>query len=101
MVNEYQRRRDYAVNAINAIPGLHCECPKGAFYIFINCKSLGMKSADLASYLLDHAKIALVPGDVFGPGGEGYLRMSFANSYENIVEGCRRLKAAVEQLRQQ
>ena len=100
MVKEYQRRRDYAVKAINEIPGLHCECPKGAFYIFINCKSLNMKSADLSAYLLEEAKIALVPGDVFGPGGEGYLRMSFANSYDNIVEGCAQLKKAVALLQQ-
>lgn len=99
MVKEYLRRRDYAVAAINAIPGLSCLCPKGAFYIFINCKSLGKSSAELASYLLDEAKIALVPGDVFGPGGEGYLRLSFANSYENVVEGCRRLAQAVEALK--
>ena len=96
MVKEYQRRRDYAVKAINEIDGISCLKPKGAFYIFINCKKLGMTSAELSDYLLENAKIALVPGDVFGPGGEGYLRMSFANSYENIVEGCRRLKAAVE-----
>lgn len=100
MVKEYQRRRDYAVKAINEIPGLHCECPKGAFYIFINCKSLNMKSADLSAYLLEEAKIALVPGDVFGPGGEGYLRMSFANSYENVVAGCAQLKKAVALLQQ-
>ena len=100
MVKEYQRRRDYAVKAINEIPGLHCECPKGAFYIFINCKSLNMKSADLSAYLLEEAKIALVPGDVFGPGGEGYLRMSFANSCENVVEGCAQLKKAVALLQQ-
>ena len=99
MVREYQRRRDYAVKAINEIEGISCQCPKGAFYIFINCKSLGMTSADLSAYLLENAKIAMVPGDVFGPGGEGYLRMSFANSYENIVEGCASLKKAVEQLR--
>lgn len=98
MVKEYQRRRDYAVQAINEIDGLSCQCPKGAFYIFINCKSLGMKSAEVAAYLLEEAKIALVPGDVFGPGGEGYIRMSFANSYENVVEGCKRLQLAVEQL---
>jgi aminotransferase len=98
MVKEYQRRRDYAVKAINEIPGLHCECPKGAFYIFINCKSLNMKSADLAACLLEEAKIALVPGDVFGPGGEGYLRMSFANSYENVAAGCEQLRKAVEAL---
>ncbi|MGE4277230.1 MAG: pyridoxal phosphate-dependent aminotransferase [Lawsonibacter sp.] len=99
MVKEYKRRRDYAVAAINAIPGLSCLSPKGAFYIFINCKSLGKSSAELAAYLLDEAKIALVPGDVFGPGGEGYLRLSFANSYENIVEGCKRLAEAVEALK--
>ena len=99
MVREYQRRRDYAVKAINEIDGLSCLKPKGAFYIFINCKSLGMKSAELADFLLENAKIALVPGDVFGPGGEGYLRMSFANSYENIVEGCKRLSEAVASLR--
>ena len=99
MVKEFSRRRDYAVKAINVIDGLSCNCPKGAFYIFINVKQLGMSSASVADYLLDNAKIALVPGDVFGPGGEGYIRMSFANSYENIVEGCRRMKSAVEELR--
>ena len=99
MVKEYQRRRDYAVKAINEIDGISCLCPKGAFYIFINCKALGKTSAELADYLLENAKIALVPGEVFGPGGEGYLRMSFANSYENIVEGCKRLGEAVKSLK--
>ena len=100
MVREYKRRRDHAVKAINEIPGLSCQCPKGAFYIFINIKELGMNSAEAADYLLEEAKIALVPGDVFGPGGEGYLRMSFANSYENVVEGCERLAEAVKALRE-
>ena len=99
MVKEYQRRRDYAVKAINDIDGIRCLCPKGAFYIFINCKELGKSSAELSQYFLEEAKIALVPGDVFGPGGEGYLRMSFAASYESIVEGCGRLKQAVENLK--
>ena len=98
MVREYQRRRDYAVGAINRIKGISCLCPKGAFYIFINIKKLGRPSAEVAEYLLNEAKLAFVPGDVFGPEGEGYLRMSFANSYENIVEGCGRLKRAVEKL---
>ena len=98
MVKEYKRRRDYAVKAINEIPGLSCICPKGAFYIFINCKSLGKSSAEFAAYLLDEAKVAMVPGDVFGPGGEGYLRMSYASSYENVVEGCKRLAEAVKAL---
>lgn len=98
MVEEYQRRRDYAVKAINEVPGLSCQCPEGAFYIFINAKPLGMSSEALAGYLLESAGIALVPGSVFGESGEGYLRMSFANSYENIVEGTKRLADAVRKL---
>ena len=98
MVVEYRRRRDYAVKAINAIPGISCACPTGAFYIFINIKALNMKSADVAAYLLDHQHIALVPGDVFGLTGEGYIRMSFANSYENIVDGCKLLAQGIGEL---
>ena len=98
MVREYQRRRDYAVDAINKIEGISCRRPKGAFYIFINIKKLGKSSAEIAEYLLNEAKLAFVPGDVFGPEGEGYLRMSFANSYENIVKGCERLEKAIQKL---
>lgn len=57
-----------------------------------------MSGSELVNYLLENAKIALVPGDVFGTEGENYVRMSFANSYENIVEGCARLKAAIEKI---
>ncbi|WP_333647008.1 pyridoxal phosphate-dependent aminotransferase [Lacrimispora sp.] len=101
MVKEYQRRRDYAVQVINNTPGIHCLSPKGAFYIFINVKSLGIPSSQVVEYLLEHQKIALVPGDVFGNNGAGYVRMSFANSYENIVEGCRRLAEGIIELRMQ
>ena len=73
MVREYQRRRDYAVGAINRIKGISCLCPKGAFYIFINIKKLGRPSAEVAEYLLNEAKLAFVPGDVFGPEGEGFF----------------------------
>ena len=99
MVKEYQRRRDYAVKAINEINGLSCRCPKGAFYIFINIEKLGMTGQEFAPLLLENAKVAMVPGDVFGTEGDHYIRMSFANSYENIVEGCKRLKEFVEKLR--
>ncbi|MCH3949601.1 MAG: pyridoxal phosphate-dependent aminotransferase [Acidaminococcus sp.] len=98
MVAEYKRRRDYAVKAINAIPGLSCTLPKGAFYIFINCKKIPMDCEKLAAWLLENAKIALVPGNVFGPGGEGYIRMSFATNYDDVVEGCRRLAAGIAKL---
>ena len=102
MVAEYKRRRDYAVKAINEIPGLSCPTPSGAFYIFINCrevcKKTGMNSQQLAEYLLEKAGICMVAGSVFGTSGEGFIRMSFANSYENIVEGCSKLKEAVQGL---
>lgn len=99
MVKEYQRRRDYAVSAINAIDGLSCKTPGGAFYIFVNIKALGKTSAEMADYLLDHAKIAAVPGSAFGPQGEGYIRLSYACSYERIVEAMERLKKAVVDLK--
>lgn len=91
MVKEYARRRDCAVEAINATPGIHCLKPKGAFYIFINIKGLGMTGDEFAPYLLEKAGVAMVPGSVFGPEGKYYIRMSFANSLENVQEGCRRL----------
>lgn len=99
MVKEYQRRRDYAVSAINAIDGLSCKTPGGAFYIFVNIKSLGKTSAEMADYLLETAKIAAVPGSAFGPQGEGYVRLSYACSYERIVEAMERMKKAVEALK--
>ena len=76
MVREYQRRRDYAVSAVNAIPGLRCATPGGAFYIFINIQKYGKSSQEMADYLLDEARVALVPGSAFGPNGEGYVRLS-------------------------
>ena len=101
MVAEYQRRRDYAVSAINSIEGISCKNPEGAFYIFVNIKSLGRSSREVADYLLDHAHIATVPGSAFGPSGEGYIRLSYACSYERIVEAMERLKKAVAELRGQ
>ena len=98
MVKEYQRRRDYAVQAINSIDGVCCKNPDGAFYIFMNVKDLGRSSREVADYLLDHAHIATVPGSAFGPSGEGYIRLSYACSYERIVEAMERLKKAVAEL---
>lgn len=99
MVKEYTRRRDYAVAAINKIDGISCLCPKGALYIFINISELHKSSQEVADFLIENEKIALVPGSVFGSNGDEYLRMSFANSYENIVEGCKRLKNGVEKIK--
>ncbi|CUX19475.1 pyridoxal phosphate-dependent aminotransferase [Clostridium sp. C105KSO13] len=99
MRKEYQRRKDYMVKALNEIEGISCNNPQGAFYIFVNIKSLGMPSMEVAEYLLDSAKIALVPGAAFGSEGEGYLRVSYACSYEDLQEACVRIKKAVAELR--
>lgn len=99
MRKEYERRKNYVVKALNAIDGISCNDPKGAFYIFVNIKSLGMTSMEVAEYLLENAKVALVPGSAFGSEGEGYLRISYACSYEELVEACGRIKEAVEALR--
>lgn len=98
MVREYNRRRDYVVNRINQIDGLSCKKPSGAFYIFVNIKSLGRTSSEIAEYLLEDAKLALVPGNAFGDAGEGYIRLSYANSYENLVEACDRLENSIKKL---
>ncbi|MDO4307410.1 MAG: pyridoxal phosphate-dependent aminotransferase [Eubacteriales bacterium] len=99
MRKEYERRKNYVVKALNAIDGISCNDPKGAFYIFVNIKSLGMSSMEVAEYLLENAKVAMVPGSAFGSEGEGYLRLSYACSYEDLVEACGRIKEAVEALR--
>lgn len=98
MRQEYQRRKDYMVKALNEIDGISCNNPQGAFYIFVNIKSLGMPSMEVAEYLLENAKVALVPGSAFGSEGEGYLRISYACSYEDIKEACARIKEAVARL---
>lgn len=99
MRKEYQRRKDYVVKALNAIDGISCNNPQGAFYIFVNIKELGKTSMEVAEYLLDTAKVAMVPGSAFGSEGEGYIRLSYACSYEDLVEACDRIKDAVEALR--
>jgi aminotransferase len=99
MVKEYERRRNYAVKALNEMDGISCRMPEGAFYIFVNIKSLGKTSAEVADYLLDEAKVATVPGTAFGTEGEGYIRLSYACSYERIVEAMARMKKAFAKLK--
>ena len=96
---EYQRRKDYVIKALNAIDGISTNDPKGAFYIFVNIKEQGLTSMEMAEYLLEEAKVAMVPGSAFGSEGEGYLRISYACSYENLVKACDRIKTAVEKLK--
>ncbi len=95
VVAEYQRRRDVMVAGVNAIPGMHCQMPQGAFYTFPNIKATEMKSDELANLILEKAGVALLPGSAFGEQGEGYLRFAYANSIENIERGLERIQSVM------
>jgi len=98
VVAEYQRRRDVLVEGLNGISGVRCQTPQGAFYAFPNITAFGHTSAWLADYLLDQAGVAVLPGDAFGAGGEGYLRLCFANSMGNIELALERIRDALGSL---
>ncbi len=91
MQAEFRRRRDVIVKGLNEIPGVSCLTPQGAFYVFPNITKIGKSSQELADLLLNEAGVATLPGTAFGPAGQGYLRLSYANSVENI-------KAALEKM---
>ena len=97
MVGEFRKRRDLMCDLIEDIPGLCCIKPKGAFYVFPRY-DLDMSSEDFAAYLLKEAHVAVTPGSAFGPSGEGYLRLSYAASEEQIIEGMQRIKDAMSRL---
>jgi aspartate aminotransferase len=99
MVAQFQLRRDVIVEGLNATPGIVCQKPPGAFYAFPNVKSFGKTSAEMATYLLDQAGVAVLPGTAFGRYGEGYLRLSYANSLENIEQALVRMRGALGKLR--
>src|SRR5436309_8064109 len=92
MVAEFRRRRDAMVKGLNEIPGFRCSVPAGAFYAFPNITGTGMSSKDLANFLLNEAGVASLSGSAFGQYGEGYLRFSYANSLENILEAIERIR---------
>ncbi len=105
MLREFDKRRRYLVTELNETEGITCMMPRGAFYAFPNVSGiLGRKgpdgvikdSSELAMYLLEKARVALVPGSAFGK--EGFLRISYATSMENIEEGLRRIRGALERL---
>ena len=95
---EYQLRRDLIVAGLDAIPGVNCQLPQGAFYVFPNIKSFGLSSDEMATYLLDRAGVAVLPGTAFGNHGEGYLRLSYANSRERIHQALGRMASALAEL---
>ena len=98
MVAEFDRRRRLIVSALQSMPGVRCVDPGGAFYVFPSIGSFGMSSYDFAQRLLAEAKVAAVPGSAFGKHGEGYLRMAYSASYDEIAIGMERMRTFVEGL---
>lgn len=96
MRQQFDRRRKLVYDRINKIEGLSCIAPKGAFYCFVNIKKLGMSDEEASNYYINEAGVAMVPGSAFGEYGKGYLRVSFANSYENIEKAMDRIARATE-----
>ncbi|HEX5414988.1 MAG TPA: pyridoxal phosphate-dependent aminotransferase [Chloroflexota bacterium] len=99
MVAEFRRRRDVIVEGLNAIPGLRCAMPAGAFYAFPYVGDVGMDCRAFADYLLNDAGVATLSGTSFGSFGEGYLRLSYATSIENIQKALDRIGSAVRRLK--
>jgi aspartate/methionine/tyrosine aminotransferase len=98
VVSKYRQRRDVLIAGLNDIPGMSCRTPKGAFYAFPNVTDFGRSSDWLAEYILDEAGVALLSGTSFGQYGDGYLRLSFANSMENIQLALGKISAALGKL---
>ena len=92
MVAEFDKRREVVVEGLNKLPGVSCATPKGAFYAFPNVKRTGWKAKALASSLLEDAGVAIIGGPDFGILGEGYIRVSYANSTENILKALDRMR---------
>jgi len=99
MRREFMARRKLIVDGFNAIPGVTCRMPHGAFYVFPNVKSFGRSSQEIADYLLYNAGVACLAGTGFGTYGEGYLRFSYATSRENIIEALARIRKAFAELK--
>jgi aspartate aminotransferase len=98
-VAEYQRRRDFFVAGLNAIPGISCQVPQGAFYVFPNVKLFGLTSKEIAARLIDEAGVAVLAGTDFGAGGEGYLRLCYATSMDVLRESLEKMAAWFKSLK--
>lgn len=98
MVEEFRRRREVIVDGLNRIPGIRCPKPSGAFYVFPNVAELGLDCRTIADFLLNEAGVATLSGTSFGEFGEGYLRLSYANSIENLEKALDRIDEAARRL---
>jgi aspartate aminotransferase len=95
MVEEFRKRRGVILEGLRGIDGISCLEPDGAFYAFPNVEALGGTGRDLVRYLLEEAGVATLWGSAFGPGGEGYLRLSYANSEENLRAALEAIEVAL------
>jgi aspartate/methionine/tyrosine aminotransferase len=95
MVEAFRERRSIIVDGLNEIPGIRCANPAGAFYVFPNVEATGIDSKPLADYLLSEAGVALLDGACFGEHGQGYLRLSYDNSIENIRRALNQIRDAL------
>jgi len=98
MREEFRKRRDEIVKRLNSIDGIDCPKPGGAFYAFPSIKDLDISSLEFCELLLQKAGVASVPGNGFGPYGEGHVRFSYATSMKNIKEATEKIKEVVEEL---
>jgi aspartate aminotransferase len=98
MVAEFRRRRDLLVDGLNKLPGVTCRSPRGAFYVFPNVRALGRPAQGIADLLLSEAGVAVLAGTAFGEHGEGYLRLSYANSEANLRKALERMAPVLERL---
>ncbi len=96
MVEAFRQRRDLIVDGLNTLPGVSCVKPHGAFYVFPNIRGTGMDSRTAEAYFMDRAGVACLSGAAFGQYGEGYLRLSYANSMENIQKALDNMRRALE-----
>ena len=96
MLAEFRRRRDAVVAGLNQLPGISCVTPRGAFYAFPNITATGLAAKELADRLLNEAGVAVLAGTAFGAYGEGYLRLSYANSLERIEEALASIRTLLE-----
>ena len=93
MVEEFRRRRELIVAGLNTLPGVSCRRPRGAFYAFPNVRDVPLGAGELASRLLAEAGVALLPGSAFGRVGSENLRLSYANTQENLAAAVDRIGA--------
>ena len=98
MVEEFRARRDLVVDGLNAIPGIQCLRPTGAFYVFPEISGTGLAGAELADRLLNETGVSVLAGTAFGEVGVNHIRLSYANSRESLEEALRRMRMVIEPL---